>query len=247
VRVIFVYYHNIADKPVRSLVIHHLLHKEFLNQKSEGNFLPVHFIDRTSTDYWKGKFTPVRLIDKSFDNDNFPFDKKNNGNLQYKYTIADCNDGSMGIWHRLTLQYRYRPSGRYSIEEEETIELYCPSLHSLFFFSILPPILANSCFNFLRVLAVFGARVLFSDEEDTECWLNRLINLRYLGFIVCWVKCGSLGKRLDHLRNLQTLDLSESIISGLFEFIQNNTRVKVVGPFKEELPGWWTPIPDMCQ
>jgi hypothetical protein len=61
------------------------------------------------------------------------------------------------------------------------------------------------------------------------------------------VKGRSLGKTLNRLGKLEILDLSASIVSGLSEFINNNKKVNVVGPAKEELPENWSPVPDMSQ
>jgi hypothetical protein len=224
------------------VVLYHLLHKDFLNQQSKGNFLPVKFMDSTSTDYWNGKFFPVKFIDRTFYKSNSFSENTDNGNLQYEYIVAD-NDDSKIIWHRLALQYRYQPSRPDSDEEGEMIELFCPSLHSLFLFSTVPHFKYSQLY-FIRVLAVFGAHIRFS-EEDIACWLDGLINLRYLGFIVCWIKGGSLGVKLGRLRNLQTLDLSESFVLGLSAFLKKNTKVNVVGTFKDELPEYWSPMPDL--
>ncbi|KAF3338181.1 Disease resistance protein RPP13 [Carex littledalei] len=148
--------------------------------------------------------------------------------------------------HRLALHLPYEFNHMSSFGEgAKPWHLNYPSLHSLFFFGYVPPI-QISPFSFLRVLAVFSSHIQFP-EEYTPCWLDGLINLRYLGFIVCLVKGRSLGKTLDHLGKLEILDLSASIVSGLSEFINKNKKVNVVGPAKEELPESWSPVPDMSQ
>ncbi|XP_078166166.1 disease resistance protein RPP13-like [Carex rostrata] len=162
------------------------------------------------------------------------------------YGEEDDHHANLEHVHRLALHSSYESDQFSSFQEGKTLHGFkYPCLHSLFFFGSVAPLMFYE-FNFLRVLMVFQARIQFS-EEDRSCWLDCLINLRYLGFIVCWVEGGSLGTTLSRLTNLQTLDLSESSVSGLSEFMEHNTKVNIIGPIKEELQRCWSPVPDMTQ
>jgi hypothetical protein len=161
------------------------------------------------------------------------------------YYHKDIDKSSTNL-HRLALHQPYQFNHASSfIKGPELQHFRCQNLHSLFFFGSVAPV-SRTHFTFLRVLAVFSSHIWFP-EEHTPCWLDRLINLQYLGFIVCLVEGESLGTTLDHLGKLEILDLSASIVSGISEFIKKNKRVNVVGPAKEELRESWLPVPDMSQ
>jgi hypothetical protein len=216
-RIIWANYHNQANHQIRSLVLQPSVHY---------NFNPA------SKQFDEEKLLPVTVITslEAFDS---------------KYYRENIDKSSTNL-HRLALHRPYQFNHASSfIKKPELQHFNCENLHSLFFFGSVAPV-SGSHFNFLRVLAVFSSHIQFPEEHEA-CWLDRLINLRYLGFIVCLVEGGSLGITLGCLGKLEILDLSESIVSGLSEFIKNNNRVHVVGPAKEELRKCWFPIPDMYQ
>ncbi|KAF3338191.1 Disease resistance protein RPP8 [Carex littledalei] len=215
VHVIWVYYHNQADQPTRVVVLHPKLHDNFNYYIRTNNPLPVKAMLRDGTD-----------IDSA------------------DYEVVD--PANFHPSRRLAVRLPFEFNRFSSFEEGKIVRGFkYPSLHSLFFFGSVAPMMFYQ-FNFLRVLAVYQARIRFS-KEDRACWLDGLVNLRYLGFIVCWIEAGSLGKKLSRFRNLQTLDLSESFVSGLSEYIEKNQKVTIVGPVNEEFGRWWSPVPDMCQ
>ncbi|KAF3338175.1 late blight resistance protein [Carex littledalei] len=214
------YYHNQANHPIRSIVLQPTVHN-IINSEAHH--------EKACNEEGFSLVTPITSSDA--------FDEHNNPR---RTNIYNPN------LHRLALHLPYQFNHISSFEKGPELQcLNYPSLHSLFFFGYVAPV-ASSPFSFLRVLAVFSSHIQFP-EEYTPCWLDGLINLRYLGFIVCLVEGGSLGKTLDCLGKLKILDLSASIVSGLSEFIKNSKEVKVVGPANEELPEYWSPIPDMYQ
>ncbi|KAJ1701084.1 hypothetical protein LUZ63_000863 [Rhynchospora breviuscula] len=218
VRATWAYYHNQANKPTRLVLIHPMLQSgSFDNYSGINNCTPVKVI----------------LGDDALD-------------ISGYYGETDNNRANCEPLHRLALHNSYESNRFSSFQEGKMLHGFkYLSLHSLFFFGFVAPLMFCE-FGFLRVLSLFQARIRFC-EEDTPCWLDDLINLRYLGFIVCWVESGSLGKKLSRLTNLQTLDLSESFISGLSEFMEHNPKIYVIAPIKGELQGCWSPIPELHQ
>lgn len=217
VRVSWVYYHNQANQPTRVVVLHPKLHDNFNYYIRTNNLFPVNAV---------------------FGQDAFQL-------INY---YGDTNDDPPHFYplRRLAIHLPFQFNTFSSFEEGKNMRGFkYPSLHSLFFFGSVAPMMFCQ-FNFLRVLAIYQARIQFS-EEDRTCWLDGLVNLRYLGFIVCWIKAGSLRKKLSQFQNLQTLDLSGSIVLGLSEYIEKNQKVNIVGPVNEEFERWWSPVPDMCQ
>ncbi|KAJ4730409.1 Disease resistance protein RPP8 [Rhynchospora pubera] len=218
VHVIWAYYHNQANKPSHIVLIHPMLQSGLLDNDTGIN-----------------SWAPIKVIlgDDALD-------------ISGCYGEPDVNHANCESWHRLALHSSYDSDQFSSFHDGKMLHgLKYPSLHSLFFFGFVAPLMFSE-FRFLRVLSVFHARIRFC-KEDTPCWLDGLINLRYLGFIVCWVESGSLGKKLSRLTNLQTLDLSESSVSGLSEFREHNPKLNVIDPIKGELQAFWSPLPDLYQ
>lgn len=210
------YYQNQAHQETRVVVLHPKLHDNFKYYTCTNNPFPVEAV---------------------LCQDAFPL---------FNYYV-DTDDDRI-LFHpsrRLAVHFPCQFNRFTSFDEGKFMHGFkYHSLHSLFFFGSVAPMMFSQ-FNFLRVLSVYQARIRFS-EEDRRCWLDDLVNLRYLGFIVCWIEGGSLGKKLSRFKKLQTLDLSESFISGLSEYIKN-TNVSVVLPVNEEFGRCWSPVPDMCQ
>ncbi|KAF3338196.1 inactive disease susceptibility protein LOV1 [Carex littledalei] len=218
VRGIWAYYHNQPNQRILVVVLHPMLQSGLFDNYTGINNCP-----------------PIKVILGEDAVDIFGC-----------YGDADDNHANLEPLHRLALHSSYVYDQFSSFQEGKTLHGFkYPNLHSLFFFGSVAPLMYFG-FDFLRVLTVFQARIRFS-EEDKSCWLEGLINLRYLGFIVCWVEGGSLGRTLSRLTNLKTLDLSESCVSGLSEFMEHNNEVNVIGPIKEELQRCWSPVPDMTQ
>ncbi|KAF3338189.1 putative disease resistance protein [Carex littledalei] len=215
-RVIWVYYHNQADQPTRVVVLHPQVQIKINDYIRTDKSFPVKATLRDGTDIDSVDYAP------DVDPENFHPSQRLAVRLTFEFNQLSSFEEGKIVWC-----FKYT------------------NLHSLFFFGSVAPMMFYQ-FNFLRVLAVYQARIRFS-EEDRACWLDGLVNLRYLGFIVCWIKAGSLGKKLSRFQNLQTLDLSESFVSGLSEYIENNQKVTIVGPVNEEFEQWWSPVPDMCQ
>ncbi|KAJ4745651.1 hypothetical protein LUZ62_080056 [Rhynchospora pubera] len=219
VRAIWAYYHNQANKPSHLVLIHPMLQSGLFN-----NFTGI------------SSCTPIKVIlgDDALDVSGY-------------YEEPDVNHANCESSHRLALHNSYDSNQFSSFHDGKMLQGFkYPSLHSLFFFGFVAPLMFSE-FGFLRVLSVFQARIRFC-EEDTPCWLDGLVNLRYLGFIVCWVESGSLGEKLSRLTNLHTLDLSESAVSGLStEFTGRNPKINVIDPIKGEFHACWSPIPDLNQ
>ncbi|XP_078166220.1 putative disease resistance RPP13-like protein 2 [Carex rostrata] len=218
VRSIWANYHNQPNQPIRVVTIHPMLQSGLFDIYTGINNCP-----------------PIKVILGDDAVDIFGY-----------YGEGDDNHANLEPLRRLALHCSYENDQFSSFQEGKARHGFkYPSLHSLFFFGSVAPLMFSE-FVFLRVFTVFNSRIRFC-EEDRSCWLEGLINLRYLGFIVCWVEGGSLGNILSRLTNLKTLDLSESSVSGISEFMEHNTKVTVIGPIKEELHGCWSPIPDMTQ
>lgn len=224
-RIIRVYYHNQANQPIRSIVLDPSLHQKFNSAAKKVN--PT---IRSTSD--EKEILPVKVIlslDAFVDSYNHPEGTDKN------------------YMHRLAVHLPYQFNHISSFVKGPKLHCFNYSnLHSLFFFGSVAPVASSDQFSFLRVLAVYSSHIRFP-EEYTPCWLDGLINLRYLGFIVCLVEGKSLGKTLDHLCRLETLDLSASIVSGISEFVKNNKRVNIVGLGKEYSRESWFPVPDMSQ
>ncbi|XP_078166278.1 disease resistance protein RGA5-like [Carex rostrata] len=218
VRIIWAYYHNQANQSNRVVVIHPVVQSGLFD-----NYTGIY------------NCPPIKVILGEGATDIFGC-----------YGDTDDKHATVEPVRRLALHSSYVYDQFSSFQEGKTLQGFkYRSLHSLFFFGSVAPLMYSE-FGLLRVLTVFHTRIRFC-EEDRSCWLDGLFNLRYLGFIVCWVEGASFGKKVSRLTNLQTLDLSESSVAGLSEFMEHNTKVKVIGPIKEELQRCWSPVPDITQ
>lgn len=191
------------------------------------------------------------ILEESYENGSLPVKVIHSDHAFNNYDYAEDTHENLPHFYRLALHLPYQFNPVSSFEKGSKLQFFNDAnLHSLFFFGYVAPV-KSSPFNFLRVLAVFSSHIQFPDEH-TQSWLEKLINLRYLGFIVCLVEGRSLGKTLGCLGKLEILDLSGSIVSGLHDqgfqdFKKNNTNVEIVDPVKEELLESWSPVPDMLQ